>query len=47
MGQPAADGIFAAVDQGAQLIGNLAIEASGFDGFERHFVFPPAIPIRA
>ena len=28
--------VFAAVDQGAQLIGNLAIKASRFHGFERH-----------
>ena len=37
--QPAADGVFAAVDQGAQLIGNLAIKTPRLHGFERHARF--------
>ena len=34
--KPAANAVFTAIDQGAQLIGNLAIKASRFHGFERH-----------
>src|SRR5262249_1883757 len=43
-GKPAADDIFAAVDQGAELIGNLTIKASCFHGFERHARLSLTIP---
>jgi hypothetical protein len=43
-GETAADAIFAAVDQGAKLIGNLAIKASRFHGFERHARLSLTIP---
>src|SRR4029450_6852286 len=42
--KPAAHAVFAAVDQGAELIGNLAIKASRFDGFERHARLSLTIP---
>ena len=42
--KPAADGVFAAVDQGAKLIGNLAIQASRFHGLQRHVGFPRCDP---
>ena len=42
--KPAAHAVFAAVDQGAELIGNLAIKASRFHGFERHARLSLTIP---
>ncbi len=42
--ETAAHAVFAAVDQGAKLIGNLAIKASCFHGFERHARLSLTIP---